>query len=416
MSNAPSLSPRTLAAQALGTIDERTRAIVPPIHLATTFERDPDNLYRSGNSYGRPDNDTVRQAEAIIGALEGASTTFIFGSGMSAAIALFLEPRAGRPCGRSQGHVLGFARLARQRGASFRDQRRFRRRRGFAGVRERSEAGKTKLVWLETPSNPLWGVSDIEGAARLAHAAGAVLAVELDLRDARLHPADRVRRRCGDALGDQISQRAFRRSRGRALLRAGRRDFRAGADNSPVAWNDPASVRGVPVDPGFANARRARARVGGERDGAREPPLQSCVRFRRALSGAPAPPGHDVARRQMKGGFGGMLSIRVRGGAEAAIATAARVRVWKRATSLGGVESLIEHRASIEGANSPCPPDLLRLVGRNRGRRGPMARYRRRADRFALSSRFQPRRRIRLKRAQCTATSSWSAVGRSPRD
>ena len=64
MTKPPHLSPRTLAAQALGTIDERTRAIVPPIHLATTFERDPDNLYRSGNSYGRPDNETVREAEA----------------------------------------------------------------------------------------------------------------------------------------------------------------------------------------------------------------------------------------------------------------------------------------------------------------------------------------------------------------
>ena len=77
--------------------------------------------------------------------------------------------------------------------------------------------------------------------------------------------------------------------------------------------------------------------------------------------GLPHHPGHEVARRQMRGGFGGMLSIRVRGGAEAAIATAARVNLWKRATSLGGVESLIEHRASIEGAGSPCPPDLLRL-------------------------------------------------------
>ncbi len=77
--------------------------------------------------------------------------------------------------------------------------------------------------------------------------------------------------------------------------------------------------------------------------------------------GLPHHPGHDVARRQMKGGFGGMLSIRVRGGADAAIAAAARVRLWKRATSLGGVESLIEHRASIEGEGSPCPPDLLRL-------------------------------------------------------
>ncbi len=72
-------------------------------------------------------------------------------------------------------------------------------------------------------------------------------------------------------------------------------------------------------------------------------------------------PGHAVAAAQMQGGFGGMLSIRVKGGEAAAIAAAARVQVWKRATSLGGVESLIEHRASVEGADSPCPPDLLRL-------------------------------------------------------
>ena len=72
-------------------------------------------------------------------------------------------------------------------------------------------------------------------------------------------------------------------------------------------------------------------------------------------------PGHAVAARQMTGGFGAMLSIRVAGGERAAIAAAAQVRLWKRATSLGGVESLIEHRASVEGAHSPCPPDLLRL-------------------------------------------------------
>ena len=91
MSEPRAFSPRTLAAQALGRIDERTRALVPPIHIATTFERDPDNLYRSGNLYGRPDNETVREAEAVIGALEGASATLVFGSGMSAAIALFLS-------------------------------------------------------------------------------------------------------------------------------------------------------------------------------------------------------------------------------------------------------------------------------------------------------------------------------------
>jgi cystathionine gamma-synthase len=77
--------------------------------------------------------------------------------------------------------------------------------------------------------------------------------------------------------------------------------------------------------------------------------------------GLPGHPGHAVAERQMTGGYGAMLSIRVKGGERAAIAAAAAVRLWKRATSLGGVESLIEHRASVEGAGSPCPPDLLRL-------------------------------------------------------
>jgi cystathionine gamma-synthase len=77
--------------------------------------------------------------------------------------------------------------------------------------------------------------------------------------------------------------------------------------------------------------------------------------------GLPHHPGHAIAKRQMEGGFGGMLSIRVRGGRNGAIGAGGRVKLWKRATSLGGVESLIEHRASYEGPESPCPPDLLRL-------------------------------------------------------
>ena len=220
MSEPRALSPRTLAAQALGRIDEQTRAVVPPIHLATTFERDPDNLYRSGNVYGRPDNETVREAEAVIGALEGAAATLVFGSGMSAAIALFLSLGPG-------AHVIApgvmywalrnwLANEAPALGISvdFVDAE------DLQALERAVKPGLTKLVWLETPSNPLWGVSDIEGAGRVAHAAGAALAVELDLRDADFHPADRARRRCGHALGDQIPQRPFRRGRGRAVLRA----------------------------------------------------------------------------------------------------------------------------------------------------------------------------------------------------
>ena len=140
MSQSEPLSPRTLAAQALGLIDERTRAIVPPIHLATTFERDPDNLYRSGNSYGRPDNDTVREAEALIGALEGAATTLVFGSGMSAAIAVFLSLGPGAHVIAPNEMYWALRALARQRGAGARTERRFRRRRGFAGGCRGAEA------------------------------------------------------------------------------------------------------------------------------------------------------------------------------------------------------------------------------------------------------------------------------------
>ena len=236
------LSPRTLAAQALGRIDESTRAIVPPIHLATTFERDPDNLYRSGNVYGRPDNETVRDAEAVIGALEGAAATLVYGSGMSAAIALFLSLGPG-------AHVIApgvmywalRAWLANEAPA-FGVSVDFVETEDLPSLARAVKPGATRLVWLETPSNPLWGVSDIEGAARIAHAAGAALAVELDVRDADLDPADCARRRCRDALGDQIPQRPFRRDRRRVVLRQRRRAHRAGKKNPPLAWPHPASV------------------------------------------------------------------------------------------------------------------------------------------------------------------------------
>jgi cystathionine gamma-synthase len=361
MSNPPPLSPRTLVAQALGTIDERTRAIVPPIHVATTFERDPDNLYRSGNSYGRPDNDTVRQAEAIIGALEGASTTLIFGSGMSAAIALVLSLGPGAHVVAPRGMYWALRAWLANEAPVFGISVDFVDAEDLQALAGALRRGITKLVWLETPSNPLWGVSDIEGAARLAHAAGAVLAVDSTCAtpvftqpvalgaDVVMHSATKYLNGHSDVLAgalcfardDALSTRArtIRQSHGMIL-----HPFEAFL-----------LIRGlrtlhVRVRASAANALELANRLSNHAS-------VSAVLY----PGLPHHPGHDVARRQMRGGFGGMLSIRVRGGAEAAIATAARVRVWKRATSLGGVESLIEHRASIEGANSPCPPDLLRL-------------------------------------------------------
>jgi cystathionine gamma-synthase len=361
MSEPRPLSRRTLAAQALGRIDERTRAIVPPIHLATTFERDPDNLYRSGNVYGRPDNETVREAEAVIGALEGAAATLVFGSGMSAAIALFLGLGPGT-------HVIApgvmywalrawLANEAPALGLSvdFVDTE------DLPALARAVKPGLTRLVWLETPSNPLWGVSDIEGAARIAHAAGAALAVDSTC-------ATPIFTRPIALGADVVMHSATKYLNGHSDVIAGALCF--GRDDALCARaRKIRQSHGLILHPfeAFLLTRGLRTldlRVRAASDNAME--LASRLSNHAAVSavlypGLPHHPGHDVARRQMKGGFGGMLSIRVRGGPEAAIATAARVRLWKRATSLGGVESLIEHRASIEGAGSPCPPDLLRL-------------------------------------------------------
>ncbi len=361
MSRPPTLSPRTLAAQALGRIDERTRAIVPPIHLATTFERDPDNLYRSGNVYGRPDNETVREAEAVIGALEGASATLVFGSGMSAAIALFLSLGPG-------AHVIApgvmywaLRNWLANEASAFGLSVDFVDTEDLQALARAVKPGATKLVWLETPSNPLWSVTDIEAAGRVAHAAGAALAVDSTC-------ATPIFTRPIALGADVVMHSATKYLNGHSDVIAGALCF--GQDDALGSRaRKIRQAHGLILHPfeAFLLTRGLRTldlRVRAAADNAME--LAGRLSNHAAVSavlypGLPHHPGHDVARRQMKGGFGGMLSIRVRGGAEAAIATAARVRLWKRATSLGGVESLIEHRASIEGAGSPCPPDLLRL-------------------------------------------------------
>jgi cystathionine gamma-synthase len=351
----------TLAAQALGRIDDSTRAIVPPIHLATTFERDPDNLYRSGNVYGRPDNETVRGAESVIGALEGAAATLVLGSGMSAALALFLSLGPG-------AHVIAPAVMywalrawLVNEAPAFGVSVDFVDTEDLVALTRAVRPGATQLVWLETPSNPLWGVSDIEAVARITHAAGAALAVDSTCATPVLSRPI--------ALGaDVVMHSATKYLNGHSDVIAGALCFACDGELAMRARKIRQS-HGLILHPfeAFLLVRGLRTldlRVRAASMNAME--LAIRLSNHAAVSavlypGLPHHPGHDVARRQMRGGFGGMMSIRVRGGAEAAVATAARVRLWKRATSLGGVESLIEHRASIEGAGSPCPADLLRL-------------------------------------------------------
>ncbi|QXM23753.1 aminotransferase class V-fold PLP-dependent enzyme [Elioraea tepida] len=354
-------SPRTLAAQALGRIDEQTRAVVPPIHLSTTFLRDPDNQYRSGYAYGRPDNPTVREAEALIAALEGADEALVLGSGMSAATALFLALAPG-------DHVIAPAVMY----WSLRNWLRTEATRwGLAvdlvdmadldAVRAALLPGRTKLVWIETPANPLWSVTDIAAVAELAHAAGAAVAVDSTAATPLLtrpleHGADIVMHAATKYLAghsDVVAGALATRSAGPLWERVKRNRSTLGQILGP--FEAFLLIRGIRTLALRVAAASASALALAERLAAH--PAVAEVLY----PGLPAHPGHAVARRQMSGGFGGMLSLRVRGGERAAIGTAARVELWKRATSLGGVESLIEHRASIEGEGTPCPPDLIRL-------------------------------------------------------
>jgi cystathionine gamma-synthase len=354
-------APRTLAAQALGHVDPATRAVVPPIHLTTTFIRDPDNQYRSGNIYGRADNETVREAEAVIAALEGAAAAMVLGSGMSAATAVFLALSPGDQVVVPKVMYWALRNWLINDGAHLGLKVDVVDTTDLAALRAAMRPGATRLVWIETPANPLWSVTDIAAAAEIAHAAGAVLAVDSTCATPLLtrpieHGADIVMHSATKYLNghSDVVAGALATARKDALWDRIRRN-RAMLGQILGPLEAFLLIRGM---------RTLHLRVAAACAGAMElaqrlaaHPMVAEVLY----PGLPTHPGHDIARRQMSGGFGGMLSIRVAGGEAAAVAAAARVELWKRATSLGGVESLIEHRASIEGAGSPCPTDLLRL-------------------------------------------------------
>jgi cystathionine gamma-synthase len=355
------VQPATAAAQGLGWIDEQTRAIAPAIQPATTFLRDPDNQYRSGRVYARADNPTFDQAEAVINHLEGGAGALLFSSGMAAATAVFLALKPG-------DHVvapkvmywalrhwlLGYATEWGLRVELVDSDQ-------PGAIARALQPGRTKLVWIETPANPLWTITDIAAAAEAAHRAGARLAVDSTVAtpvltqpialgaDLVMHAATKYLNGHSDVVAGALVTakddefwarlKAVRKSGGAIL-------------GTFEAWLLARGLRTlfVRVPAACRSAQRIAEHF------ARHPQVSAVL-----YPGLPSAPDHPVAAKQMRGGYGGMLSLRVRAGAAAAIAVAARTRLWKRATSLGGVESLIEHRASVEGANSPAPADLLRL-------------------------------------------------------
>ena len=351
---------RTLAAQALGIEEPLTKALVPPLHVATTYIRDPDNQYRTGYVYGRPDNATVRQTEDLIAALEQAQAALLFGSGMAAATAVILALDPGAHIVASKVMYWGFRNWLGN-AARYGYEVDFVDSSDLAALRDAVRPGKTKLVWIETPANPLWTITDIAAAAEIAHAAGALLCVDSTVAtpvltrplslgaDIVMHSATKYLNGHSDVVGGALA--AAREDEFWSRIQSVRSQH--GAILGPFeAW---LLLRGM---------RTLHVRVKEQAESATL--LATWLGHHASVAEVLYPglrqhPGHAVAMKQMSGGFGGMLSIRVKGGEQAAIATAARVNIWKRATSLGGVESLIEHRASVEGPGSPCPPDLLRL-------------------------------------------------------
>jgi cystathionine gamma-synthase len=356
-----SLRPATIAAQALGWTEPGSGAVVLPVHTATTFVRDPDNQYRRGRSYGRADNPGYDQPQALLTALEGGAASLLFSSGMAAAAAVFQSLGHAAHVVVPQVMYWGLRGWLRGLAADWGLAVDFIDMTSLDALRAAVGPGRTRLVWIETPANPLWSITDIAGAAEIAHRAGAMLAVDgtaatpvltrpLELgADLVMHSATKYLNGHSDVIAGSLT--TTREDEFWARLVAAR----SGGGAILGGFEAYLLCRGMrTLFPRVERACRSAQLVAEA--------MARHSRVRRVLyPGLADDPGHALAARQMQGGFGGMLSICVKGGAEAAIATAARVRVWQRATSLGGVESLIEHRASVEGADSPVPPDLLRL-------------------------------------------------------
>jgi len=355
------LHPQTQAAHGGGATDPLTGGVVPALQLSSTYARDERYaLIDPHTQYSRDDNPTYAHAEKLLAVLEGGQEALLFSSGMAGITALFRTLDGGAhiaaPSKMYFGTVLWLKHFAAQRGMglSLFDP-------AQSGALKKALNKQTKLVWVETPANPSWDVTDIAEAAACAHAVGARLAVDstaatpvltrpLELgADIVFHSATKYLNGHSDlTAGALVTQRKddlwervrFQRHHGGAVLGA----FEA--------W---LLLRGM---------RTLFVRVKHSSQSALQLArhFESHPRLERVLyPGLKSHGGHAVAKRQMQGGFGGMLSIQVKGGAAAALKVAKRLQVFIRATSLGGVESLVEHRKTVEGPDSPTPDNLLRL-------------------------------------------------------
>lgn len=348
----------TLAVHAGHAIDPATGAVSAPIHLSTTFERDVEGTYSRGFMYTRNNNPNREALERGVSALEGGEAAAAFGTGTAAAMALFQTLSPGDHVLAHVDAYYGTSRLLRDLflrwglEADFVD---------MSNLEEVKKAFRpnTKLAWMETPSNPLVKIVDLAAVAKLVRDVGAISVCDntwapilqrpFDLGvDLIVHSTTKYFGGHCDVAGGIVVAKTdsefFKR------LRAVQ--YEGGAVPSPFdCWLVLRGMRTLPwrMRAHSENAAKVANALAQHRQVER-------VHY----PGLRSHPGHEIAARQMSM-FGGMLSLEVKGGRDAAMSVAAKTKIFIRATSLGGVESLIEHRASIEGPVTTSPEGLLRL-------------------------------------------------------
>lgn len=351
----------TLLAQAGGYIDPLTGGVIPPIQPSTTYSRNEDYELIGDYRYSRYQNPTYDQVEWLAAKMDNGAEAKLFASGMAAITAVFETLESGQHVVAPQVMYHGaqdwLRHIARKRdiGLTLFDAA------DPESLDHSIVEGRTGIVWIETPVNPTWDVIDIARTAELSHNAGAILGVDCTVATA-------ITTRALDLGADIVFHSATKYLNGHSDVTAGVLVTRE-------------------MNPRWEEIKFIRKHVGGVLG-----PFESwlllrgmrtlAIRFERASAnalkiarhleqhpriesvmypGLESHPGHDIALKQMDNGFGGMLSICVRGGAAEAKLLATRLKLFVSATSLGGVESLVEHRATVEGPQSLVQPNLIRL-------------------------------------------------------
>lgn len=355
------MKPESRAAQGLGFVDPRTGALVPPVQVSTTFERNIDLSYPAGFEYTRADNPTYELPEALLAELEGGSSAMLFSSGMAAASSVFCALVPGDHVVAPQIMYWGLRKWISEFAISWGVRVTYVDAGDLGALAAAVQPGRTRIVWVETPANPTWAITDLAGAARIAHGAGARLVADSTVAtpvhtrpialgvDLVVHSATKYLNGHGDVLAGAVVAAVDDPFVHRI------RSWRRSAGAVPSGFDAWLLLRGMrTLFPRVRQSSATALRIA--RHFEHDPRVEAVL-----YPGLERHPGHDIARRQMQDGFSGMLSLRVRGGEAAAVATAARLRTFLRATSLGGTESLVEHRASSEGPSTPVPADLLRF-------------------------------------------------------